>query len=115
MAPNIPVNPITALGRSWRLTKGNSFRLFLFYLLLVAVFTVLSMIATLVFGLVFALGGEHVALIGQALISSLINVGFACVAGGGGGIGAITAAAATASARAALSAGPTATTRHTTQ
>ena len=74
------MNPITALGRSWRLTKGNSFRLFLFYLLLVAAFTVLSMIATLVFGLVFALGGEHVALIGQALISSLINVGFACVA-----------------------------------
>ena len=74
------MNPITALGRSWRLTKGNSFRLFLFYLLFVAAFTVLSMIATLVFGLVFALGGEHVALIGQALISSLINVGFACVA-----------------------------------
>ena len=74
------MNPITALGRSWRLTKGNSFRLFLFYLLLVAAFIVLSMIATLVFGLVFALGGEHVALIGQALISSLINVGFACVA-----------------------------------
>ena len=74
------MNPITALGRSWRLTKGNSFRLFLFYLLLVAAFTVLSMIATLAFGLIFALGGEHVALIGQALISSLINVGFACVA-----------------------------------
>jgi hypothetical protein len=30
-------NPITALSRSWRLTKGNSFRLFFFYFLIVLV------------------------------------------------------------------------------
>ena len=34
-------NPFTALARSWRLTKGNSFRLFLFYLLLFIVYLVI--------------------------------------------------------------------------
>ena len=73
------MNPITALGRSWRLTKGNSFRLFLFYLLIIAAVFVLAIIVSLVFGLVFALGGEHLALVGKALIFSLIIVGFFCV------------------------------------
>lgn len=74
------INPIAALRRSWHLTKGNSFRLFAFYLLLVIAFLIVSAIVSLIGGLVFALGGEHAALIGNGIVAALINAGFACVA-----------------------------------
>ncbi len=74
------INPIAALGRSWRLTRGNSFRLFAFYLLLLIAFVIVSAIVSLIGGLLFALGGEHAALIGNSLVAGLINAGFACVA-----------------------------------
>lgn len=74
------INPIAALRRSWRLTRGNSFRLFAFYLLLLIAFVIVSAIVSLIGGLVFALGGEHAALIGNSLVAGLINAGFACVA-----------------------------------
>lgn len=83
-APAIAVerllNPLTALKRSWRLTKGNSFRLFFFYLLLLLAFVVASLVISLVFGLVFALGGEQMTLIGGAVAGSLVNAIFAVVA-----------------------------------
>ena len=73
-------NPLAALARSWRITKGNSVRLFAFYLLLIVAFLVVSTIVTLVVGLVFAMFGESFALIGTAIVSSIINAVFAMFA-----------------------------------
>lgn len=67
------LNPVTALRRSWALTKGNSVRLFFFYVLLVVAFLVASMVISLVFSLIFALMGEQAALFGTAVSTSLIN------------------------------------------
>lgn len=64
------LNPIKAIIRSWKLTKGNSLRLFLFFVLLVIALIVVAMvvglIATLIGGL---LGGGTVA----ALVTGSIN------------------------------------------
>lgn len=69
------LNPIRALTRSWKLTSGNSLRLFLFYFLLLLAFLVISAVVSLVLGLLFALAGEQAALLGEAVISALINAG----------------------------------------
>lgn len=77
------LNPISSLSRSWRLTKGSSLRLFFFYALLVIAFFIVSALASMVFALVFALGGPEAQTFGQAVTSSLMNalfaVLFACV------------------------------------
>lgn len=67
-------NPITALLRSWRLTKGNSIRLALFYLLLFVAFVVIYMIVMTLVGLIGALiaGGEPARMI-SAVVSSAIS------------------------------------------
>jgi hypothetical protein len=70
-------NPLTALGRSWRLTKGNSFRLWLFYFLLIVAVIVVGMVLSIVVGLVFALAGPETALIGNALVAGLLNAAWA--------------------------------------
>ncbi len=67
------LNPVRALARSWVLTSGNSLRLFVFYLLLGLAFLVVSAVLSLVLGLGFALGGEQVALLGNAIVSALTN------------------------------------------
>ncbi len=67
------LNPLRALVQSWRLTAGNSLRLFLFYVLLLLAVVVVSAVASLVLGLLFALGGEQAALLGSAVTSALIN------------------------------------------
>ncbi|MEX0342933.1 MAG: glycerophosphoryl diester phosphodiesterase membrane domain-containing protein [Erythrobacter sp.] len=67
------LNPLKALQRSWSLTRGNSIRLFFFYLLLLVAFVVLSAVISLVLGLVFALAGEQAALLGEAVISGIVN------------------------------------------
>lgn len=67
------LNPIRALQRSWSLTRGNSVRLFAFYLLLLVAFIVLSAVFSLVFGFVFALAGEQAALLGEAILSGFVN------------------------------------------
>ena len=67
------LNPIKALQRSWALTRGNSIRLFFFYLLLLAAFVVLSIVISLVLGLAFAIAGDQAALLGEAVISGLLN------------------------------------------
>jgi hypothetical protein len=69
-------NPLTALGRSWRLTKGNSVRIFLFVFLLFVAVAVVGGVFSMVVGLVLALGGAETALIGQAVISGLVNAVF---------------------------------------
>lgn len=66
-------NPLGALGRSWRLTKGNSVRLFLFIFLLLVAIIVVGSVVSMVVGLVFALFGATGALIGQAIVSGLLN------------------------------------------
>ena len=66
-------NPIVALQRSWQITKGNSLRLFGFYLLVAIVAFIAMMVISMILGLIFALGGEGVALFGNAIVSSLIN------------------------------------------
>lgn len=69
-------NPLAALGRSWRLTKGNSLRLFLFFFLLLVALVVVGSVVSMVFGLVFALMGAEVALVGQGIVSGLVNAAF---------------------------------------
>jgi membrane-anchored glycerophosphoryl diester phosphodiesterase (GDPDase) len=73
-------NPVRALRRSWTLTRGQSFRLFLFYLLLLVAFMVLSVVITLVLGLPFALAGEQAALLGEGVLSGLVNAVMVVVA-----------------------------------
>jgi hypothetical protein len=67
------LNPLAAMGRSWRLTKGNSLRLWLFYFLLLVAIAVAGMVASIVIGLFLALLGPETALAGQALVSAALN------------------------------------------
>lgn len=69
-------NPITALGRSWRLTKRNSVRIFLFLFLMLLAIGLVGGVVSMIVGLVFALGGAETALIGQGIVSALINAVF---------------------------------------
>lgn len=66
-------NPIAALTRSWRLTKGNSFRIATFILLLFVTIGIVTTLASMVLGLVFALFDQGVADIGNAAVASLVN------------------------------------------
>lgn len=70
-------NPIAAIVRSWRLTKGNSLRLFLFYFLIVIAGLIVVMVIQMVFGLVFALFGAEGQAIGNGIVASLLNAGWA--------------------------------------
>src|SRR3546814_20607692 len=64
------LNPVAILARSWRLTKGNSLRLAVFYVLLIIAIGVVAILVTLVSGLVFAdLGGEAET-IGNGVVAS---------------------------------------------
>ena len=76
LAPVIAIeknlNPVTALVRSWTLTKGNSLRIFAFFLLIGIVILVLSVIAGLLLGLTAGVGdgiGNIVLSLGNGLIS----------------------------------------------
>ena len=77
LAPVIAIekvyNPFTAMMRSWRLTKGNSLRIFAFLALLIIAVVVVSMVLGLIVGLVFGLAGGEVARIGGGLFNSLLN------------------------------------------
>jgi hypothetical protein len=69
-------NPVAALGRSWRLTKGNSLRLFAFVFLLAVAFIVVASVAGIASGLLLALAGSEVALVGDAIVSGAVEAGF---------------------------------------
>lgn len=69
-------NPITALGRSWRLTKGNTLRIFAFLFLLVIAYAVVGGVGSMILGLPFALMGAQAALIGQTIVGGLFNAVF---------------------------------------
>jgi hypothetical protein len=78
-------NPLAALGRSWRLTKGSGLRLIAFYLLLFAAFFVISQVLGLIIRLITAFPNAEVATILGALLSSLIYavlivIGYAVIA-----------------------------------
>ncbi|AKM06326.1 glycerophosphoryl diester phosphodiesterase membrane domain-containing protein [Pelagerythrobacter marensis] len=78
------LNPIAALRNSWRLTKGNSLRLFAFYLLLGIGVAVVAMVIGMVSGLFVAMLGQNTAglLIGGALngvLAAIWSVLIVCV------------------------------------
>ena len=66
-------NPVAALRRSWKLTKGNSFRLLGFYLLLAVAAFILFLIAGWVVGLVFSFGGPETVSFGTALFAGVVD------------------------------------------
>jgi hypothetical protein len=67
-------NPLGALLRSWRLTKGNSVRLFFFYVLLLIAVIVISTVVGLFAALFTALGGQTVSLIVNGLVNGLFSM-----------------------------------------
>jgi hypothetical protein len=69
-------NPLTALSRSWTLTRGNGWRLFAFFALLVIAYVVVMIVLSIVLGTVFGLFGKPVAQFGDALVVSLLNCGW---------------------------------------
>lgn len=66
-------NPINALRRSWDLTKGNSFRLALFYVLLMVALIVISMVLAIAFGALAMVGGTFASVV-IALLNALLNM-----------------------------------------
>ncbi len=68
------MNPVTALSRSWSLTKGNSLRLFGFYVLLFIALMVISIVLAIVFGIIGALTGPDASLFIGGLSNALINM-----------------------------------------
>jgi len=68
------MNPLRALGRSWALTKGNSVRLFLFYLLILVVFVVVLLVLGIIAGTIGLVAGEDANIIVTGLIESLANM-----------------------------------------
>ena len=73
------LNPIAALRRSWGLVKGNSLRLFAFYLVILVVMLVLFLVLSIVFGVFAALGGAGAALFVSAFVQGLITMAFAAL------------------------------------
>lgn len=67
------LNPLKALARSWRLTKGNSFRLVAFLLLLFITIGIISALVAGILGLIFAAFSPDIANIGNGLVNGLIN------------------------------------------
>lgn len=68
------MNPVAILKRSWSLTKGNSFRLLGYYVLLLIALLVISMVIGIVFGLFSALLGTGTAFqLINAVFSGLLS------------------------------------------
>lgn len=72
-------NPIAAMRRSWKLTKGNTLRIFLFLFLMVLAIGVVGGIVSMVVGLVLAIGGQEVADIGKAIVSGAMNAAWVTI------------------------------------
>lgn len=78
VAPIIAVesvlNPVTALRRSWRLTKGNSVRIGLFYVLLLMAMAAIMLIIMMIVGVVLAaIAGAETTKVAGAVISSSLG------------------------------------------
>ena len=76
-------NPLSAMARSWRLTKGNFWRIFAFILLILILFVVVVGIVMMVVGLILALvtSGEPQRIIAAVFSSALGAVGVVYFAG----------------------------------
>ena len=72
------MNPIAALTRSWQLTKGNSFRLFAFYVLLILVLIVISVITSMVWA-IFSVMGEQIGLFASAIGGAIVSMAITSV------------------------------------
>ncbi len=75
MAIERKLNPVAALARSWRLTKGNSLGLFAFYALILVAVMVIGLVAQLVVS-VFSLLGPSALMLAAALVGSLLTLGY---------------------------------------
>lgn len=73
IAIDAELNPVAAIRRSWKLTKGNSLRLFLFFVLLALAFLVISTVASLLATLLFALASAEIASFGMGVMEAAIN------------------------------------------
>ncbi len=65
-------NPVTAMRRSWALTKGNSFRLFAFFAALIVLSMVIGLMFMLIIGLILSALGEWAAVIGNAAFFAVL-------------------------------------------
>lgn len=78
VAPIISVegvlNPVAALQRSWRLTKGNSVRIGLFYVLLLLAMAAVMLVIMMIVGVVLAaVAGAETTRIISAVVSSALG------------------------------------------
>jgi hypothetical protein len=62
-------NPFKVLQRAWHMTSGQAARLLAFFILLIAAFVVLWLVAALLFTLVFGLMGPEASRFGFALVT----------------------------------------------
>lgn len=72
-------NPIRALTRSWQLTKGNSFRIAAFLLLLFFTIGIISALVTGILGLVLSALGSDIAAIGLGVVNAAVNTGIGVI------------------------------------
>jgi len=66
-------NPLQVLRRSWRMTKGNSLSLFVFYLLLAVVYLVISLVLGVIVSALALVLGESAGLIVSAVLTGIIG------------------------------------------
>jgi hypothetical protein len=66
-------NPLAVLRRSWRMTKGKSLPLFLFYLLLAVVYVVITIVVGMVAGALALVLGASAGVIVSALLSGFLG------------------------------------------
>lgn len=72
-------NPVSAIRRSWQLTKGNSFRILLFLFLLIFTIGIIAALVSGTLGLVLSAFGEPVATIGADVVGGLVNALFTVI------------------------------------
>jgi hypothetical protein len=66
-------NPLAAIARSWRLTKGNSLRIFAFFVLLFITVVIIGALVQGILTLILSAIGGTVATIGTGVVSAAIN------------------------------------------
>lgn len=72
------LNPLRVLQRSWQLTKGNSLRLFGFYVLLFIVYVVMLLIVGMVLS-IFSIMGEQIGFFAASIGGALYSMATASI------------------------------------
>lgn len=72
-------NPLEVLRRSWRMTGGQTLRLFVFYLLLIVIYLVIVIVVGLLTGALLLALGELASVIASSLLSAVIGAGAAVI------------------------------------